>query len=61
MIIDEQMDAGNDENFAFEDYNNEQIPSYMFNSYGNFVKVWEFIITGLLIYDFIMVPFIMTF
>lgn len=33
----------------------------MLNSYGNFIKAWEFLITILLIYDFHMVPFILTF
>ena len=61
MILDEVIDSANDENFAFEDQSNDQVPSYMLNSYGTFVKAWDFTITILLIYDFLAVPFFLTY
>ena len=61
MMIDDIAEEGNGESMQVENANNNQITWYMINSYGTFNKVWEFIITLLIIYDHFAVPVLLVF
>jgi len=60
MMIDEIPEDVNDSN-QNNNKDKGEIPWYMINTERTFCKVWDFFITLLIIYDLIVVPFVLIF
>ena len=60
LMTDEFPEEMNEANLQIEDHNNNS-PWYLIDSDKSFCKFWDFFITILILYELIVVPFVLVF
>jgi hypothetical protein len=61
MLADDINDDLHDETYHTEIDSNSNLKWYMIDKEGNFCKVWNFLITMFIIYELLVVPYILVF